>query len=69
MERERNPGCVPELRFTSPRLRMPLLNPLRAFYGTTRIVSLPLIDTPPFVLPFNTATVSPTLSWKENVVT
>ena len=27
-------------------------------YGTTRTVSVPLIDTPPFVLPFNTASVS-----------
>jgi hypothetical protein len=69
MKRERNPGCFPSLRFTSSRLRNPLLNSQRAFYGTTRIVSVPLIDTPPFVLPFNTAIVSLVVSWKADVVT
>jgi hypothetical protein len=69
IKREQNPGCFPSLRFTSSRLRIPLLNFHHAFYGTTRIVSVPLIDTPPFVLPFNTANVSLTVSWKAEVVT
>ena len=45
------------------------INTIGAFYGTTRIVSVPLIDTPPFVLPFKTAKVSLTVSWKADVVT
>jgi hypothetical protein len=58
MERKRNPGCFPRLRFISSGLRIPLLHPRHAFYGTTRIVSVPLIDTPPLVFPFKTAKVS-----------